>query len=254
VAKRILVVGDTIIDKDVELRAIGLSLESPTLKTESTAERINFGGAANVAKYSHKFGLDVTFATTMSTENEAAFLSRYSLSLFNLDSNIENTKSRFYISHGDERYKYLQVNHTNRKELDLELNLDLNEFDIIAFSDYRCGLISNAMISNSIKSKAKTFGASQTSNKKSNFERYIDLDYLVCNKNESKSFKRRRNVLISQGKNGCKLNSISYPAVHVQNPKNLIGAGDCFYAAFLAYQSANKANKCAAEYISGLYE
>jgi len=253
VAKKVLIIGDTIIDKDIELKAIGLSLESPTLKTETHAESINFGGAANVAKYAHQFGLDVTFATTMSKESEYQYLEKYSLKLLNLDSSIENTKSRFYISHGDERYKYLQVNNTNKQDLSVGLNLDLDKFDVIAFSDYRCGLINNEMVFDSIKSKAKTFGASQISSKESNFEKYSKLDYLVCNKNESKSFKRRRNVLITQGKDGCKLNSVTYPAISVPEPKNLIGAGDCFYASFLAYQNPIMANKCAAEYIRGDY-
>ena len=253
-AKRVLIVGDTIVDKDIELKAIGLSLESPTLKTEARAESINFGGAANVAKYAHKFGLDVTFATAMSQESERQYLEKYSLKLLNLNSNIENTKSRFYVSHGDQRYKYLQVNDTNKQNLFLGLDLNLDEFDMIAFSDYRCGLINDVMISKSIKSKAKTFGASQISSKESNFEKYLKLDYLVCNDNEAKFFKRRRNVLISLGKDGCKMNSVSYPAVRVTEPKNLIGAGDCFYAAFLAHQNPNTANKCAAEYIRGNYE
>ena len=36
-----LIVGDTIIDEDVSLEAVGLSLESPTLKTTYRNKNIN---------------------------------------------------------------------------------------------------------------------------------------------------------------------------------------------------------------------
>ena len=36
-----LVVGDTIIDEDIFLKAAGISLESPTLKTTYTTNKIN---------------------------------------------------------------------------------------------------------------------------------------------------------------------------------------------------------------------
>ena len=50
-----LVVGDTILDEDIYLKAVGLSLESPTIKTTYDSKRINYGGAANVARFLKKF-------------------------------------------------------------------------------------------------------------------------------------------------------------------------------------------------------
>ena len=60
-----LVVGDTIIDEDVYCKAAGLSLESPTLKTTYNMRKVNYGGAANVARHLHNFNRDVTFLTSI---------------------------------------------------------------------------------------------------------------------------------------------------------------------------------------------
>jgi bifunctional ADP-heptose synthase (sugar kinase/adenylyltransferase) len=250
-AKKVLIIGDTIIDKDVNLKAIGLSLESPTIKTSFVNRGINYGGAANVAKYAAYFGLNVTFVTCMTKDSEIDFLKKNKLKIINLNDKIENEKIRYYINHGNERYKHLQINNTNKEHLDLSFHIDMDEYDIIAFSDYRCGIISEKMIEDAAKSTAKTFGASQVSSYQSNFEMYLDMDFLVCNEHEATSFLRRNNVVITKGEKGCEINGVDYAAPDIENPKNIIGAGDCFYAAFLAYEEPNQANSMAAAYVCG---
>jgi len=171
--------------------------------------------------------------------------------MFNLDDKIENTKIRYYVDHGNEKYKYLQVNNTNKKICEYNVDLDMDSYDIIAFSDYRSGVISEKIISDSIASTATTFGASQVSSHQSNFNMYQDMDYLICNEHESTYFSRRENVIITKGSNGCTLNNKDYQGLVVENPKNIIGAGDCFYAAYLAYEDLDIANDVARAYIKG---
>jgi len=250
-SKKVLIIGDTIIDKDVYLQAIGLSLESPTMKTSYCGESISYGGAANVAKYASYFGLDITFVSCMSSGNASIFSTQNNLTMFNLDDKIENTKIRYYVDHGNEKYKYLQVNNTNKKICEYNVDLDMDSYDIIAFSDYRSGVISEKIISDSIASTATTFGASQVSSHQSNFNMYQDMDYLICNEHESTYFSRRENVIITKGSNGCTLNNKDYQGLVVENPKNIIGAGDCFYAAYLAYEDLDIANDVARAYIKG---
>jgi len=135
--------------------------------------------------------------------------------------------------------------------LDLDINLDLNKYDTIAFSDYRCGLVSQNMIKKSLMSAATTYGASQISSQQSNFADYLDMDFLVCNEKEASTFSRRENVVITKGEEGCTLNNIKYPTEIIASPQNLIGAGDCFYAAYLVFKNPKKANRYAADYING---
>ena len=250
--KRLLVIGDTIIDEYIDLKAVGLSLESPTIKTEPTGSKIVFGGAANVAKFARKFGMDVDFITCMSTDSEELFLSGFDVNLLNANYTVENRKTRFYIEHGDEKYKHLQINKINKLSMNVKWNFSL--YDTIAFSDYRCGLIQSPVIRRAMKSHCEIFGASQMSDKEPNFHQYMGLDYIVCNKKESESFERRHNVVITDGSKGSELNGVHYEAKPVDNIKNTIGAGDCFYAAFLAYKDVEKANQIAADYVEGKYE
>jgi len=256
--KKVLILGDTIIDKNIELKAIGLSLESPTIKTIFIDENINYGGAANTARYAMFFGLNITFVSYMTKNSEIDFVSKSKLKFINLDNKIENVKTRFYINHGNEKYKYLQINDIKRNKqnyvsgADLILTTDyMNEFDIVAFSDYRCDTITKKMISNAHDSNAQTYAASQVSSHTSNFEKYQNMDFIVCNKLEASKFSRRNNVIMTKGAAGCELNGVQHCSPFVSKPENIIGAGDVFYAAFLAYGDVTIANEKAAAYVRG---
>ncbi len=251
-AKKVLVIGDTIIDEDINLQVIGLSLESPTFKTKIKSTDISYGGAANVAKYLCLFGVEVDFVTCMSKQNEIKFKKRYPVSVRNLDNSVENKKSRYYIHHGDSKYKHLQINDTNTTlKMPFPKSYDLNKYDIVAISDYRCGVVTNDTIKTVEKANSKTFAASQVSDKKSTLNNFNNFDYIVCNENESKTLTRTKNVIITKGSEGSELNGKLEKAFRVENVKSTIGAGDCFYAAYLAYEDLKKANEMAAKYVKG---
>jgi len=251
-----LIVGDTIIDETLELSAIGLSLESPTIKTIIKEHSYNFGGAANVAKFLREFGKDVTFVTSMSDRNCDTFELHYDLPVKNFFQGRNNTKTRYWVNHGDSRYNHLQVNDVNDEFSKSFLeNFDINEFDIIAFADYRCGFITESFINYVTDSGKITYASSQVSSKASNYDRYWAVDYLVCNQEEAKQVDRIANICVTKGADGCMMNGVNYPATPVENVVNTIGAGDCFYAALLATGDPVFANQSAAEFVSKpLYE
>jgi bifunctional ADP-heptose synthase (sugar kinase/adenylyltransferase) len=249
---KFLVVGDTIIDENVYLKASGLSLESPTIKTNYSHSKINYGGAANVAKFLATFNRDVTFMTSLSDEHNFLFeQNNPTVKVLNFYQGNNNIKTRYWVHHGDETYKYLQVNNVNEEfSYSLLLDYDVSEFDIIAFADYRCGFITDSFILNCTKSGKITYASSQISSKSSNYDRYWDIDYIVCNKNESTYVDRKTNICVTKGDSGCEMNGISYPAYPVDKVLNTIGAGDCFYAALLASGNPEFANEQSAKYVS----
>jgi bifunctional ADP-heptose synthase (sugar kinase/adenylyltransferase) len=250
-----LVVGDTIIDENIYLTAIGLSLESPTIKTNIKNKVFDFGGAANVAKYLKKFGVNVTFATSMCDSYCEMFETFYQVPVKNFYQGNDNIKSRYWISHGDETYKHLQINDVNPESSPSMLELfDVDEYDIIAFSDYRCGFITETFIKHVTDSGKITYSSSQISIHQPNYDRYWEVDYFVCNQNESKYIDRKTNICITKGELGCTMNGIDYKGYPVK-VANTIGAGDCFYAALLASGDPDFANKKASEYVeTPLYE
>jgi len=245
-----LIIGDTIIDKSIFLSGIGLSLETPTIKTKFLNEELSYGGAANVAKYLKKLSADVTFLTSVSKETEKKLKDLYSLNIINFVCKKENIKSRFYIKHGNSCYSYLQINDTNEEQI-VYNSIDYAGFDVIAFSDYRCGLISQQMIDEITKINIKTFAASQISSKESNFEKYKNVKFLVCNENEAKFLKRKQDVYITYGKNGSSINSEFHSGFPVEE-KKIIGAGDCYYAGVIFYENIEKANEYASRYVAGI--
>ena len=64
----ILVIGDTILDFTVKAEAIGVSLETPTLKAAEISREYSMGGAYNVAKNIVALGAKCTFVTLIGTD------------------------------------------------------------------------------------------------------------------------------------------------------------------------------------------
>ncbi len=250
---KILLIGDTIIDQDIYLKGLGLSLESPTIKTKFLSKKICFGGAANVAKNLSKFNIDITFLTSLSNTNLAIFKNKFpTIKIINYFQGKDNLKSRYWINHGDSDYKYLQINDVNENTNNSIKLIDLSfsDFEVIAFSDYRCGLINKKLISECLSTSIKTFASSQISSQPSNYEWYKDVDIIVCNEKESSFVDRQHNICITKGHNGCTFNGIQYDSYPIKKPVNPIGAGDCFYAAFIATENPQISNKKAAEFLS----
>lgn len=247
-----LIVGDTIIDENIFVKSSGISLETPTMKTEYLSKETVFGGAANVATQLAGYKDDVTFLTSLSPENIQNLKHIYTnLEIINCFQGKNNIKTRYWIKHGDAIYKYLQINNTNSEKDNPEIdNLNLGYFDVVAFSDYRCGLITPKLISKCIQSNCKTFASSQISSHKSNYENYSQIHTIVCNEKESLYVKRTKNICITRGSRGCSFNGIDYPPYKVEKTNNTIGAGDCFFAAFIATGDPKFANKKSSEFLS----
>jgi bifunctional ADP-heptose synthase (sugar kinase/adenylyltransferase) len=245
-----LVVGDTIIDETIELKACGLSLESPTIKAVPDNHYYDYGGAANVAKFLARFGRNVTFATSVDYDTVETLERFYGITVKNYYQGRENKKTRYWVKHGDAIYKHLQINSVNQEFSQSFLeNFNLDPYDIIAFADYRCGFIRETFIKHATDSGKITYASSQISSRQSNYDRYFDIDYIVCNEEESKHIQRVTNICVTKGSEGCQFNGVSYPAYVPEKVVNTIGAGDCFYAAFLATGDPDYANKKASEFV-----
>ncbi len=187
-SKKILIVGDTIIDRNIYLEAIGLSLESPTLKTSLIKEDIKFGGAANVAKYASLLGAEVTFITSLNDKNyQNTFKNRFNVETIFIPQERTNIKTRFWVQRGNSTYKHLQVNSVNEDipQRFVSSLSSYDHYDTIAISDYRCGLVSENLTNFLKKSKTEKYAASQVSAKVNNFDQYSGFDYFVMNQSEA---------------------------------------------------------------------
>jgi len=151
-SKKVLVIGDVILDVWTYAKAIGLSLETPTLKSKLIEKKHTLGGAANVVSNLKELGADITFLTLLGDdEYTKTYESIKGIKLHSVvEAGRENTiKERFWIERGGSNYKHLQVNVIDNKSIEnksidkmiknIEDTLD-DTFDVIMLIDYRHGL------------------------------------------------------------------------------------------------------------------
>jgi bifunctional ADP-heptose synthase (sugar kinase/adenylyltransferase) len=240
--RRILVIGDTIIDRSHWLRPSGFSLETPTIKCDRIKTRDEFGGAANVAKQLAKLNCEVTFVTSVGDELVHSLESESEISVIQCD-NRSQLKERFYLVK-DASYKYLQINDVKETSGSMP-EIDFERYDSIVLSDYRLGVITDEVISR--VPKHRSICQMQISDSSASVTKYRGFHAFVGNESEVPAsdivnFTRsmqsslvvctrgRESVLYSCGKD---LKQVSVKAI---TPKiEVHGAGDAFLAGFSAH-------------------
>ena len=151
--KSVLIIGDVILDVWTYARAIGLSLETPTLKAQLLEKKHTFGGTGNVVNNLYELGADIDFFTLLGDdEYTKTYESIKGVELHCLiEEDRKNTvKERFWIERGGSNYKHLQINvidnqaikkkSINEMIMDIEVMLGVKNFDVIMLIDYRHGL------------------------------------------------------------------------------------------------------------------
>jgi len=257
--KNVLVLGDSILDISYFGEAIGLSLETPTLKAEEKNTTYTFGGAFNVVENILELGAKCTFITLVGKDQYIKFYKKYNhenLDLIKIVENRKNTvKKRFWITRGNSHYKALQMNRTERKSLSAKsereiiefLDKNISEYDILLFVDYNGGLLTESLIDKIKKYDIKTIASSQISDNKPNHFKYKGSSLICLNSNEYEknnkelncnntvhlSMELESNLCITSGEWGSELfiddKKYYQPSANVK-AIDPIGAGDAFLA------------------------
>jgi len=198
--KHIVVIGDTIIDHAVYGKAVGLSLETPTIKGKYLREEYSFGGAANVVNNLLTLRQKVTFITPVSTSKYGNLIRTWSsdrLKILCLENDMENfVKSRYWLSRGDSYYKVMQMNQgeaalINNCEYKKIMSVVENEqLDLVVLVDYWGGTFDDPeqtkkIISMCNKRNIKVVSSSQISGEHRRHE-YFKNSHIICmNKKEA---------------------------------------------------------------------
>ena len=198
--KNILVIGDCIIDHDVFSDCVGLSLETPTMKSQFTGERFSLGGAANVVNNLLSLGSGVTFVTATSTDEFGERVSNWSHPELKMNAIFHqeqcSVKSRYWIRRSNILYKYLQVNRGTpatvaKKYLGSLFSLISDTApDIVLLVDYRNGIFDEETLPQYLiefcKSKnIKVISSSQSSDKASRYGYFRNSNLICMNKMEA---------------------------------------------------------------------
>jgi len=261
--KKILVLGDSILDVNIYGEYKGESLETPVPDLLYQKEEIFFGGASNVVKNILELGGKVSFITLLGYDN---YLSHYkNLNHENLnflpiiDKSRKNIIIKRFWSKNPDR-KYLHINHRESGEINEEskkkaielINKEIDSSDIIIVIDPRHGMMSKDLIEQLKKiakdKNKKIIVNSQVFHKEPNHFDYKGVHLIIANQREAKMLdsnfsldnlnylknKLDSNICITLGNQGALIDHnnsrIKVEGIKVEE-KDSVGAGDCFIAA-----------------------
>ena len=122
VDKKVCIIGDTIIDIEYNCEAVGLSLETPTLKSKLINEVSIPGGAFGVYFNLNSLSDNCNFVSLSCGPESNSVFSEYFpstslLKTFKDSEKLDNIKRRYWIKKGNERYKYFQLNSECKKPI-----------------------------------------------------------------------------------------------------------------------------------------
>jgi D-beta-D-heptose 7-phosphate kinase/D-beta-D-heptose 1-phosphate adenosyltransferase len=265
--KRVLLVGDTIVDIYVYGTAIGKSAETPTLVARDLRTTSSLGGAFLVARNLLELGAQVDFVTLVGGDAEAATVRDYSHPCYTgllVEDRVRRTtvKKRFWV----DDYKLLQFDTLDNQDLADDLAISalakigsrIEACDAVVVSDYRHGLLTPRLAQGVValcQSYKKTlYVDSQVSQASANHTLYFGADTVVLNTREAAAidplFDRKeqaipalerirkmlgaRNIVVKMGAEGAAA-LVSGRVVRAAAPAmqaiDTCGAGDAFLAA-----------------------
>jgi len=155
-ATRIMVIGDTIVDRYIDCEALGISAEAPVLVVRENSEKLYVGGAAVVASQIAQFSNSCKFVSVIGDDAEAKFVTKKlgTCSIFPFFATEQDRpttlKTRFLVDN--------QKVFRSTRLIDSELNsetegvlIDLIEkeilsTDLIVISDFNYGVISRKIL------------------------------------------------------------------------------------------------------------
>jgi len=261
--KKILLIGDTILDVFVYGKAVKLNFDAPTPEAEETEVKRFFGGASLVAGHILELGGSVHFVSVVGDDEDARKYDAFSHpkleKIFFADKTRKTTVKKRFLVDG---YKLVQMNQVSNHDIDERLEKDIlqkveplfGQVDAIIVADNGHGLLTPNLIAQLISLSQKyqkplyadcQIGHHPTKPAKHHF--YRGADCLFPNEKEARSISPAldlkefaekcgvKNVVIKLGAEGATAlfggNLINIPGEHIE-AVDTCGAGDAFLAAF----------------------
>jgi len=196
----VCVIGDLIIDEYIDSELLGTSSEEPSLVVKPIESNKFLGGAGIVASHSKSLGAKTTFISVIGNDNEKVFV-KDQLKKNKLISNIfvdnlrpTTLKKRFRV----DNKTLFKVSSLSQKPLtnDLEKKIfkavkkNIKKFDLIVFSDYNYGCLTQSLVNNitELARKNNIFLAadSQSSSQIGNISRFKNVDLITPTEKEAR--------------------------------------------------------------------
>ena len=264
--RRLIVVGDLIVDEYHTGEALGLSAETPTLVAKHVARRQSLGGAALMVRNVLALGGNALFVSMIGDDAYQAVVASFAHPRLRKIIPVEAgrstiVKSRYWVN----GYKLLQWDHLDHRppqettvsQLLEALHRHLPDSDALIISDYRHGLVTpafaSALVEAGTRARKPVYIDSQVSQRAANHHWYSGASLFCLNEREAlgvdpqydaahlphalnrlKELLHAQSIVLKRGAKGCcALLDDGYteaPAANVQ-AVDTTGAGDAFFAA-----------------------
>lgn len=265
--KKVLLVGDAILDVYIYGNIIGLSPDAPAPEMEEKKSSVFFGGNGLAASHILELGGDLTFITVLGADEDAKYYDSWVHpklnKIFLLDPTRKTTvKRRWY----DKNIKLLQVNKVDNHYInsDLEKKIlklvesSIKGVDVVVIMDPQHGMLTKNLIKNIVslsnKHEKPLYVDVQVFHRPSNHHLYRGVDTMFLNQKEVKTvypkfnFKSPieslkaiqkkldiKNVVVKLGERGA-VALFGKELIQIEPFKvkavDVCGAGDAFLAAF----------------------
>ena len=286
--RKIILIGELILDKNFFIRSQGKAAEFNSPKNILLKKELNLGGAGMVYNALTKISKNVAFFSITNHEIQNKIIKNLKKNIL-FDINYKLEKNRYW----EEKKMIMQLNHIRLPKKSVKnfqnflikkIKSEKNGVNII-FSDYRNGIFDKEYTKKIIKIlKSKNniiFVDQQSTTKKPDLLKFKNADYLILNEYEfRKAFKKYKinnlnfenslkvlrkkiginNFIIKMGKKGSSYFTegtfVKVKAYKTAKNLNTIGAGDFFLAKFATLEKKTirdklyEANKCAYKKIS----
>ena len=264
--KKIIVIGDTIVDKYITCNPLGMSQEDPTLVVTPVLENTFIGGAAIVAAHAKGLGANVNFFSVIGEDDTARFaldkMKEYGVDChFSVDNTRPTPHKIRYRSKGK---TLLRVNRLSQRDIGEEFSNELysrfidyvSDADAVIFSDFNYGCLPQGLVDKISaicqKQGILVFGDSQSSSQIGDVSRFKNMTAITPTEREARlathDFKsglavlannlkqktNSRHLVMTLGEEGLLIqtenskNDIYTDRIGAfnSNPKDVSGAGD----------------------------
>lgn len=198
--KRILLIGDTILDIYTYGTALGLSAETPTIVANKGEVRYSLGGAALVCRNLLELGASVSFLTLVGEDEEAQHVASFASRNLELVAVAEagrqtTVKHRFWV----DGYKLFQLDTRNDEPISSgtagvvmrHVASRLQSVDAVVISDYRHGLLSSELVPQLMRAISEAgkpvYVDSQVAQKTGNHRQYRGGAFICLNLKEART-------------------------------------------------------------------
>lgn len=192
--KKVIIIGDTIVDRYSNAGVIGGMHKSPTLSVQILNSQDYIGGAAIVAMHIKALGADVTFCSIIGNDKEGNFV-RQTLKKNKINTNLVVLKNRNTSLKNNiicQNHKILKIDRVDNDIIGKDTLFDLfkfniKKFDTIILSDFRHGIfnIDNIkLVNNFLNKKIYKVADTQVASRWGNLLDFKNFDLLTPNERE----------------------------------------------------------------------